>query len=138
MFHTVLVPVDLTDKNLVAIKRARELAALAKGRVLVLHVIETLEGDFEELEPFYQQLEQSARERLNALAAAAGGPEVEFQQTIVYGKRVPAILRYASENNVDLIVISSHQVDPNDPRRTWMTISHQVALLAPCPVLILR
>lgn len=57
---------------------------------------------------------------------------------IRYGKRVPEIVKFADESSADLVVISSHRIDPEDPSRTWMTISHQLAILVTKPVLIVK
>jgi nucleotide-binding universal stress UspA family protein len=55
-----------------------------------------------------------------------------------YGKRAPEIVRHAAENEVDLIIISSHRADVTDSQHAWMTISHQIALLAQTSVLLVK
>lgn len=139
MFQKILVPVDLTDKNRLAIETARDLAAQHGGEVILLHVIETLDLPFEEVEDFYQRLEDKARESLKDAAAPLHVGEVPSQQHVVYGKRAPEIVQYAQENAAELIIMSSHAVRPDDEGQArLMTISHQVALFAGCPVLLLR
>ena len=137
MFDTVLVPVDLTDKNHRAIEVACALAAPG-GTVTALHVIEMIDAPFEELEDFYKRLEEQARERMNAMCQPFRDSRATIQELVVYGRRAPEIVRYAQEHSVDLIVITSHRMDPDHPERGFMTISHQIALVAPGPVLVLR
>ncbi len=138
MFRKILVPVDLTDKNVAALAQAEEVARRDGASIVVLHVVETLDEPFEELEEFYHQLEATAREEVRRLVAPLAQAGVALEQIICYGRRVPMIVRYARECQADLIIITSHQIDPAEPGRSWMTISHQIAILAPCPVLLLR
>ncbi|HVS01340.1 MAG TPA: universal stress protein, partial [Thermoanaerobaculia bacterium] len=66
MFDSILVPVDLTEKNRHAMDAA---ATLARGRdaakLTLLHVIASIEHvPYEELADFYATLEQRAGEAL--------------------------------------------------------------------------
>ena len=138
MFTKILVPVDLTAKNLRAIETARDLAQWKQGEVAVLHVIELLDAPMDELEDFYQQLEETARRKIEELAAPLRAAGVQFTQHIRYGKRVAEILKFAAEQESDVMVITSHALDREHPGQTWMTISHQLAILADCAALVLR
>ncbi len=137
MFRKILVPVDFSDRNVVALDHAQRLVGSGDGEVIMLHVIETLDAPFDELEEFYRQLEDRARQRMNELAARLRG-SVRLSNHIRYGSRVREIVEYARDQQVDLVVVSSHQLDPDRPAQTWMTISHQVAILADNPVLVLK
>jgi hypothetical protein len=39
---------------------------------------------------------------------------------------------------VDLIVLTSHPLEPDRPGGGWGTISYQVAVFADCPVLLVK
>lgn len=139
MYEKILVPVDLTDKNQVAVAHAARLAKLSGGTVTLLHVIETLELPFEEVKDFYQELEERAEPQLAQLAAPLikeGFDEVD--RVITYGKRAAEVARYADEGGFNLIVLSSHRVDPDNPGLSWATLSYKVAILAQCPVLLVK
>ena len=138
MFQRIVVPVDLTSKNVRAIEVAGELARHGGGDITVLHVIETLDAPFEELEDFYQRLEENARTHMTSLAQPLRTLGVVHRFQIRYGKRAPEIVLFSEEHQSDLIVITSHRVDPDDATRGFLTISHQVAIVAPCPVLVLK
>jgi nucleotide-binding universal stress UspA family protein len=141
MFHDVLVPVDLTAKNRSAVDVASELAAQAAqdGRVTLLHVIETIDHvPFEELEDFYSTLQEKAEAGLAELAASLPQLAGEVRQRVVFGHRARAIVEYAEEAGCDLVVLSSHRVDPQRRGEDWATLSHKVAILAPCPVLLVK
>ncbi len=139
MYDKILIPVDLTDKNRDAIEAAARLAALTNARVTLLHVIETLELPFEELKEFYEEMEKLAEPQMAQLAQPlvdSGLDEVE--RVVIYGRRAEEVARYADENNFDLLVLSSHRVDPENPGRSWATLSYKVAILAQCPVLLVK
>jgi nucleotide-binding universal stress UspA family protein len=148
MYRHVLVPVDLTDVNRIAVEAASKLAQ-GKAKVTLLHVVETLaDSDFEELEDFYAKLRaraETAMERWHSELAAAGveaDVEIVFghraREEIVFGHRAREILGFANESDCDLIVLTSHRVDREHPKGGLGTISHQVALLADCAVLLVR
>ncbi len=61
MFTHLLVPLDFTQKNEVAIRMASELAARDDAQVTLMHVVETIDNtESADFESFYQQLQQSA------------------------------------------------------------------------------
>jgi nucleotide-binding universal stress UspA family protein len=141
MFHHVLVPVDLTAKNRSAVDVAGELAELAgdEGRITLLHVIETIDHvPFEELEDFYSTLQEKAEAGLAELAGSLPPLTGEVRWRVVYGHRARAIVEFAEEASCDLVVLSSHRVDPERRGEDWATLSHKVAILAPCPVLLVK
>ncbi len=138
MFSKILVPVDLTDKNAEAISVAGDLAQPNGAEIVLLHVIETLDVPFEELSEFYDRLEDSAQNRLEALADPLQKAGIDCSRSIVFGKRVPEIVFHAQDQGCDLIVISSHKLNPDNAQKTWTSISHQVAILAQTPVLVLK
>jgi len=139
MFTKILVPVDLTDPNRAAIEVASQLAAPDNGSVTLLHVIETIaDAPFEDMKDFYQRLEEKARKAMVDLAAPLTVTGKQVDQQITYGIRTREIVGYAEEHDMDLIVLSSRQLDPERPEKTWTSISHQVAVLARCPVLLVK
>ena len=72
LYRSILVPVDLTEKNASALAIAEDLAKRNEGDLTLLHVIETIEESGfgrDELEEFYRRLEDKARQGLEDLAA---------------------------------------------------------------------
>jgi nucleotide-binding universal stress UspA family protein len=139
MFKRILVPVDLTEKSLVAVDLAYEFATQFKAQVILLHVIETVEHiQFAELKPFYDRLENSAREGLQEFCERFISSNLQVDQALVYGHRTNEIVNYAIGNGVDLIIMASHRIDPDRPGHDWSSISYAVGILAPCPVLLVK
>ena len=138
MFHKILVPLDFTDENRAALDLAREMTDRYDAEIRLLHVIETIaDVPFEEMRDFYERLERRARTRLEEAAANLANPEA-VPQDVVYGRRAETIVSYAAENGMDLILLSSHRVGPERPLNAIGSISYKVAVLAECPVLLVK
>jgi len=138
-FQHILVPVDFTEKNLTALDLAFDLAVANRARVTLLHVIETIEGDQDaEVEQFYAKLQvraDSELERLSQRFVAAG---LAVDRKTRYGKRLIEIVNDIVDRKADLVVMSSHKPDLAKPLQTWATLSYQVSVLCPCPVLLVK
>ena len=136
MFKKILIPVDFTDKNLSALDRAYQLAKWSHGTVTLIHVIKRVENiPAEELKQFYHQLEKSAQNKMKEYARTFAEHGVPVIEKIVYGKRAEEILRSAAEDEIDLIILSSHKVSAVEG---WATLSYKVAVLSPFPVLLVK
>jgi len=139
IFQRILVEVDLTSKSLGAVDLAYECAIQFSAEVILLHVIETIEHvQFEELKPFYQRLENSARNGLVEFSERFVANKMKVDQALVYGHRSKEIIDYVAENRIDLIIMASHRIDPDRPGHDWSSISYTVAILSPCPVLLVK
>jgi len=140
MYDTILVPVDLSAANEHVFRTARRIGHPEETTLLLLHVIETLQDDEPgEMDDFYEELREEATEKLNAWAADLTEAGFTVQREITYGERAPEITRVAREEDIDLIAQRSHVVDrDDDPDTSVGTVSHQVAVFAPCSVLLVR
>ncbi|WP_028321232.1 universal stress protein [Desulfatiglans anilini] len=140
MFLNILVPSDFTEKSLHAAKIALQLAKLQQGaKVTLLHVIETIEGaEYAEFAEFYEKLHKRAVRKMQKLVESLGSEAAAAQTPIVFGKRVSEIIHFVHENQVDLIVLGSHRIDPEKAPEGLGTISYKVGILSPCPVLMVK
>jgi universal stress protein A len=136
-FRHILVPTDLTERTEKALQLASKFAGPQAGRITLLHVIETIEGlEFKELKALCAGLERKARRRMSAMARR--NKRSEPACAVEYGRRAEEIVRFATANDVDLIVLASHRVNLSAVGRDWGTISYKVGLLAQCPVLLVK
>ena len=139
MYDTILIPVDLSTANEAVFSQALQLARPNRADIILLHVIETLQDDEPgEMDDFYQELRDEADAKMKNWASEIADEGFEVQATITYGERGPEITRVAEEQDVDLIVQRSHQVHREDGDASVGTVSHQVAIFAPCSVLLVR
>jgi len=110
-----------------------------KGKIHLLHVIETIPGFSVEDEPeFYGRLEKRATEHLDSLSAPLSERGIRFEADVIYGARAKTIIEEVIRIGADLLVIQSQRIDGERRGEGLGTLSHQVGLLAPCPVLLVR
>ena len=138
-FEHVLVPVDLSDADNPTFELVREMTGAGGCRMTLLHVIEAIDAEpDEELQQFYDGLEAKAREKLTAVSERIAATGMPVELSIVFGQRVPQIVRFAMERSVDLVVMRSHRVDLANPGEGWQSLSHQVTILSQVPVLLVK
>lgn len=138
-FGHILIPLDFTEKNQAALDVGFELAVTNQARVTLLHVIETIDlPDDPEVEQFVNHLRERADRELEFRAQRFADAKLPVEWKIRIGKRSREIVEYEAEHAIDLIVLSSHPIDPENPRASLATLSYQVAILSPCPVLLVK
>jgi nucleotide-binding universal stress UspA family protein len=139
MYDSILIPVDLSSTNEYVLDTARDLAVPDRTDLQLLHVIETLQDEEPgEMDDFYKELREEAEEKMQGWAGMLADHGFEVQSTIVYGERGPEVTRVAEEDEVDLIVLRSHTVDRDESEANVGTVSHQIAVFAPCSVYLVR
>ena len=137
----ILVPTDLSDHAAYALNYARELASTYQASLHLLNVLETswassVSFDFSamiaESLPEYQQAMQA---RLDAVGSEIEG--IDVSRAVETGSPHAAIVSYAKNNDIDLIVIATHG-------RTGLShaligsVAEKVVQMAPCPVLTIK
>jgi nucleotide-binding universal stress UspA family protein len=140
MFRKILVPVDFSEKNEAALDSAAQIGGAADGcEITLLHVVETIEHiDFKEMSEFYRGLETRAAAKLFALEERLKEKGLAARHEVLFGKRAETIVRYAEEKGADLMILSSHKVDRDHPALGLGTLSYAVAIVARCPVLLVK
>lgn len=137
MFRKILVPIDLDNCHDRTVREASTLAADHGAELHLVHVVELLAGDpAPELDSFYKKLEAKSRQHLKHLWKEVGDPGLAHEERVLFGSRVPTVLELAEKEKFDLIVLSSHRIDPEKPPAA--SISHVIAGLAPCDVLLVK
>lgn len=139
MFQHILLPTDLTEGAKPALTVARDLARQNGARLTLLHVVQTIEHlPLRGLKGFYAQLKEGAQDKLERLADVAAFRGLDLHRKVVLGRIADGIVTYAERHKVDLIVMGSHPVDPKRPLHGFASTSHKVAILAGCPVLLVK
>ncbi len=138
-FQHILVPLDFSEKNQAALDVAFELAVTNEARVTLLHVIETLDlPDDPEVEQFVGHLRERADRELEFCTSGSPTPSWRWSGKFAWENGRREIAAYEAEHDIDLIVLSSHPINPDDPGGSLATLSYQVALLSRCPVLLVK
>ena len=141
----ILVATDFSEPSEAALAYGRELAQRFGSRLLVAHVVENVltaavgADGFVFNDPGLQQdADATARKRVESLLTDEDRA-VLGAKTVVIVSNVPAhaIVDYAREANVDLIVIGTH--GRGAVAHLFMgSVAERVVRLAPCPVLTVR
>ncbi len=139
LFKKVLVPLDFTSKNDAALRVAADLAKQNDAHVTLIHVIEKIEyADDEEITDFYESLTQRARTMLRTCAEQFHRAHLPVTEEVVLGKTASTVVDYVTENQIDIVVLSSHKVNLDELPKGWATLSYQLSILCQCPVMLVK
>ncbi len=139
MFKHILLPTDLTERSRKATDIALAMARQNSARVTLLHVVETIEEtDSKDFQKFFKQLGTRASKQLDKVIAESRSEGLPLEKQVLYGRRVYEILNFAANHDVDLIILSSHKLDPENATEGWGTISFKVGVLSHCPVMLVK
>src|SRR5262245_55602772 len=106
----ILVPTDFSETSAAALKYGIELARAFNAHLHVLHVPEH-PGQAAETEypiGLFETMQNEAHDRLGSLFSDADARELRPQYAMRLGKADQEIVRYAKDQNVDLIVMGTH------------------------------
>lgn len=139
MYDSIVIPVDLSSTNERVLERAQALGDPDETEVVLLHVIETLQDEEPgEMDDFYEELRADAEEKMTDWTAEMSQEGFTVEAKIVYGNRGPEIINVAEDEDADLIILRSRRIRQEDEEPTIGTVSHQVAVFAPCSVYLVR
>ena len=143
MYHTILVPTDLSEPAEAAWAHARDLAQQCKATLVLLYVAESVLSHFGVvgLVPSVTELEEqhdiAARLKLQELAAQAEGLGLKVRHRVATGKPWQQVVEVAGEEGADLIVIGTHG-RTGFAREAIGSTAERVVRQAHCPVLVVR
>ena len=141
-FHHILVPIDSTAKNNAAVEIAFELAVQNKAATSLLHVVQAIdsEGDApdDETTEFYDHIRERAESDMERMSQRFLDADIACEVKVRIGDRLHEIVEFAKHHRVDLIVMSSHRIDPNHLAETWGTLSYKVSVICECPILLVK
>lgn len=140
MFDELLVGLDGSPGSRFALEAAIALGRSFRSRLHLVHVIPRLDEYARYanlLGPLVQELSKAGQRIVDE--AAAIGEESGLDQLASVREGVPAVrlIEYASEKQVDLIVLGSRGLGDR-PTNALGSVSHQVAMRAPVSVLAVR
>ena len=141
----VLLPTDFSGCANYALPYAAAIARATKAQIICVHVVEPVVpavGYTGLAEPLpiadiSEQLEDSAERQLPKLAECEECAGLNVEEVIVHGDAAAEIVRVASEQEVDLIVISSHG-RTGLGRIIFGSTAESVVRHASCPVLVVK
>jgi nucleotide-binding universal stress UspA family protein len=139
----ILVPVDFSDYSKHALRYAIDFAKHFKAEIILISVIEPMiyPADFSMGQVAIPATDQNLHERieqeLKELEEKEIGNQVNSKRIIKSGKPFYEINETARDENVDLIIISTHG-HTGVEHLLFGSTAERVVRKAPCPVLTLR
>ena len=132
----ILCPVDFSEYNLAANQYASSLAKSTGARIIYLHAYV---ADPYETPPIYFDSVKTEKELVDKLEnfIEPDCPDVQGSYVVEYGLATDRIIKYANENEVDLIVMGTH--GRTGLRRVLLgSVVEAVIRQAECPVLAIK
>jgi len=134
MFKKMLVPLDVSDLSEVTFKYVKELAGRFTGlEVILLHVCS--EKSTVGLHSAY--VENTANKIRDDARKVLGNADINVRGELLKGNPTDEILRYATSNGVDLILMATHGRS-GISRWAMGSVAYKVLRLSDIPVLLVR
>ncbi len=143
VFKEIIVPTDFSEHSLRALDYAVEIAERFGSELKIIYVIEPLlqAADVSWTSVDFEQLNQthklSAEKQLQQLVDERLPQDLPADTEIRFGKPFVEILKYAREENADLIVMATHGRGAIAHILMGST-AEKVVRKAPCPVLAVK
>lgn len=141
MLKRILVAFDGSEKSYDAFEFALETSKLCPGaapEIIVLSVAQPPEpADIVEVEAIIDSATQHYEELFKGLREKAKERNLELKTEVVVGHPADQIVRYAKENDCDMIVMGQRGKSKIE---SWLlgSVSKRVATYAPCTVTIVK
>ncbi len=141
--HRILVPIDFSDHSKSALRYAVEFAAVVHAELLLVYVVEPAmyPADFSfgqvALPDFGNELRKRGEEGLKNLVRDVIHNAVPARAVVRTGKPFLEIIDAAEEENIDLIMISSHG-HTGVEHILFGGTAEKVIRKARCPVFVIR
>lgn len=131
----ILVPTDFSEASEAAVKYGIALARAFKAQLHLLHVPESGEAaGVEHPMGLADTTQNPAGEQLSTLLTDGEMAELRPERVMRNGKPYNEIVRYAQEQDIDLIVMGTHGRE-GVARVLIGSVAEMVVRRAPCPVL---
>jgi len=140
-FRKIVAPTDFSDPSYQALQRAGELAERFSAELLLVHVVAPMPAmapvaiptafDL----PMYQKgLRESAEKSLQEIINQRLPGELTVRPEVLMGQAADEIVRFAGEEDADLIVIATHGATGLE-HILFGSVAEKVVRTAGCPVL---
>lgn len=139
----ILVPTDFSDQSSNALSYAKELARPAGATLHLIHVVEPTvypadwgysQVGFVDLE---NELRTAAEKELDKMDEQLRSEGFTVQKIVLSGRASDEIIKYATDNHIDLISIATHGRSGIE-HLLFGSTTERVLRKAPCPVLAVR
>lgn len=141
MYDRILVPTDGSDGTRQALEHALDIAATRDATIHALSVVDRrlyLAASEEQKDELKETMEADARRAVERVADAAAEAGVDCTTTVRDGIPYRAILEYADESDVDLIVMGTHGRSGRDKLANLGSVTERVVENTATPIMVVR
>ncbi|MFB6251072.1 MAG: universal stress protein [Halobellus sp.] len=141
MYDHVLVPTDGSEGTREALDHALDIAATRDATVHALSVVDRrlyLAAGEDQKAELKTSLEDDAQEAVERVATAADDSGVHCETIVRDGIPYRAILDYAEESPIDLIVMGTHGRSGRDKIQNLGSVTERVVENTDSPILVVR
>ena len=140
-FQQLLLPTDFSEGSAQAAAYALKIAGPFDMKIHVLHILEPIvippyPGEWLP-ESFLAEREKHAQQEMEEWASVSQLPESKIVSAIQHGNPFMEIMRYAREQQIDLIVMGTHG-RTGLPHAIIGSVAERVVRSSHCPVLTVR
>jgi nucleotide-binding universal stress UspA family protein len=142
--NKILCPTDFSEASYQSLKNANELAGCLSAEIILLYVVSPLPRIPGSTSPtgfhvpaVLEEIENSAKNQISKMKHNYISSNIKFEGIVVIGDPPDEIVKYASHNKVDLIVMSTHGLS-GWKRLVSGSVTEKVVRMADCPVLTIR
>ena len=141
LYDEVLIPTDGSRTVDQTLEHALPIAATNDARVHALSIVDTRivqAATDETRDKITEQLERESDAAVADVVERATEIGLGAVKIVQRGTPAKAILEYADENDIDLIVIGTHGKSPREKQITLGSVSERVVDRSPVPVFVVR
>lgn len=139
MFEKLLLAADGSKHSFRAAEKALAIAKVnEKSEIHIVYVIDGSTSKADVLSHYdAQSISEQRKAKLRPIEDMLVKEEVKHQFDIIHGEAGPSIVKYANENEFDLVVIGSRGLNSLQ-EMVLGSVSHKVAKRVNCPVMIVK
>ena len=139
MYQRILLAVDGSDNAFRAAQEAIKLAKLSETSTIDIVYVVNVDKIKNELllEGSIDNMELARQRKIAPVEQALKEANISYQTTILKGYPGPDIVRYANEQQIDLVVIGSRGLNSLQ-EMVLGSVSHKVMKRVQCPALIVK
>lgn len=141
--NNILVPVDFSKYSEISIDYAKEIANIFNAKLYLLHIIEEFNYPthylFEKksIVDFVPDIVNISKLILQRYSEESTYPKIQIEQHVLKGHTSNEIVKFAENQDIDLIIISSHGKTGLDYLLLG-SVTEKIIHLSPCPVFIVK
>lgn len=142
--NKILCPTDFSEASFEGLKNANELADHFSAELILLNVVSPLPGIPGSTAPtgfhipaVLEEIEASTKEQVQKLKNKYISSNIKSKKIVVIGDPPTEIVKRAADDNVDVIVMSTHG-QSGWKRLVCGSVTEKVIRMAECPVLTIR